>query len=277
MEKNERRKKNNNSNKRLVSAFTLIVALITITLCLISSAGAPLPSLFKTNVNIQHPSLTDHIAPLDDRNNITWDVRMNFSETGGKIDSAFFGEAPDANDGQPADSYDTVKPPAPMPPYLRAWFNDNLPIPYNNLWKDYRHYPSINKIWNLSVQWYPLDYVSPTTVTISWNPTKVNNGEYDKVVLINSTGVVVVPNMFTTSSYTFSCPAMIPKTFKINCTVDKKSPQIINHSPGSGETGDSFTFNASVFDDLTPKSALTVKVNWIHGTLSGNDTMTSMG
>ena len=47
---------------------------------------------------------------------IVWDVQLNFNEPGGAYDYTIFGEAPDANDGPPADAYDTVKPPAPMPP-----------------------------------------------------------------------------------------------------------------------------------------------------------------
>jgi predicted metalloenzyme YecM len=201
---------------------------------------------------------------------------MNFSETGGKTDYVYFGEATDATDGPPADAYDVPKSPPPIPPYLRAWFNDNLPSPYDVLLKDYRHYPGIHKVWNLSIQWVPTDYVSPTTATMTWSTSKINMSEYDKVMLTNGTGVVLVPNMSTSNSYTYSNPAMVPKTFKINCTVDKKPPQIIDHSPATGETGDSYTFNTSVFDDLTPSSSLIVKVNWSHGSLSGNDTMTSM-
>ncbi|MBE3120999.1 MAG: hypothetical protein IMZ58_02180, partial [Thermoplasmata archaeon] len=267
-------KTNSNSNKRLVPlALTLMVALVTLTLCLISSAGAPLPSLFKTNANTQNPFLTDHIAPLDDRA-ITWDVRMNFSETGGKTDYVYFGEAPDARDGPPADIYDVAKPPAPMPSYIRAYLKDGLPSPYVNLWKDYRQYPENAKVWNLSVLWYPEDEETNTTNTMSWSTAKINASEYDKVVLTNASGVLV-PNMRTTSSFTYYAIHNYIHTFKIECTVDTKPPQIINHSPSSGETGDSFTFNASVFDDMTPKSALTVQVNWAHGSLSGNDTMTN--
>ena len=276
MEKNERRKNSNNPNKRLVSAFTLIVALITITLCILITVGATQPVQSHTNPYSLYTSLSDHKV-LNDHRAITWDVQMNFSETGGKTDTAYFGEAPDANDGPPADVYDTVKPPAPIPSYIRAWFSDNLPAPYDVLWKDYRDYPGINKTWILSVLWYPSDYVSPTNVIISWNTVKVNNSEYDKVVLTNSTGFVLVQNMFTTGSYTYSCPAMIPKTFKINGNVDNRPPQIINHSPGTGETGDTYSFNASVFDDMTTTSSLIVKVNWVHGSFSGNDTMTNVG
>ena len=78
---------------------------------------------------------------------------MNVVTTDGPNDWVVFGEAPDANDGPPADSYDTPKPPAPMPSYVRAWFNNGLPDPYTKLCKDYRHYPGIDKTWDLYVQW----------------------------------------------------------------------------------------------------------------------------
>ena len=275
-------KTNNNSNKRLVPlALTLMVALVTLTLCLISSAGAPLPSLFKTNANTQYPSLTDHIAPLDDRG-ITWDEQINSIETtNGTADYVVFGEAPDAHGGIPPDSYDVAKPPVPIEPYTRVWLNDNLPVPYNKLWKDYRYWSSLNvkKTWNLTVQWVPIngEKYPTTSLTLSWGTDGLVTSEYDKIVLLTSTYVVLVPDMVTTTSYQYTAAAEVSRYFRINCTVDTKPPQIINHSPGTGETGDPFTFNAEVFDDMTPTSSLIVKVNWVHGSLSGNDTMTSAG
>ncbi|HVQ00880.1 MAG TPA: hypothetical protein VMT57_05150, partial [Candidatus Thermoplasmatota archaeon] len=241
MEKNEKR--TTRFNKRLVSAITLSMAFAAVMLCLISIVGTPQQTQGTTNTPYTHP------VPLDDRG-ITWDVRMNFSETGGKNDYVMFGEAPDANDGPPADSYDVAKPPAPIPPYIRTWLNDNLPTPYDVLWKDYRHYPGVHKVWNLTVQWMPSSGSNPTTVTMAWSKSNINSSEYDKVLLMDSAGVQVA-NMRTSGSYTFSCPAYVPQAFYINCTVDTKPPQVNNHSPGSGETGDSYTFNASVFDDLT--------------------------
>ena len=267
MEKNEKR--TTRFNKRLVSAITLSMAFAAVMLCLISIVGTPQQTQGTTNTPYTHP------VPLDDRG-ITWDVRMNFSETGGKNDYVMFGEAPDANDGPPADSYDVAKPPAPIPPYIRTWLNDNLPTPYDVLWKDYRHYPGVHKVWNLTVQWMPSSGSNPTTVTMAWSKSNINSSEYDKVLLMDSAGVQVA-NMRTSGSYTFSCPAYVPQAFYINCTVDTKPPQVNNHSPGSGETGDSYTFNASVFDDLTPPSSLMVKVNWTQGSLHGNDTMTYAG
>ena len=280
-------KTNSNPNKKLVPlALTLIVALVTMTLCLISSAGAPLPSLFKANANTQYPILTDHIAPLDDRD-ITWDEQINSIETtNGTTDYVVFGEAPGAWGGAPPDSYDVAKPPAPIEPYTRVWLNDNLPVPYSKLWKDYRYWSSLNvkKTWNLTVQWVPINVEKyPTTsLTLSWDTDGLIDSEYDKIVLyeyivIGSSYVLLVPDMVTTTSYQYTAAAEVSRYFRINCTVDTKPPQIINHSPGTGETGDPFTFNAEVFDDMTPTSSLIVKVNWAHGSLSSNDTMTYSG
>ena len=148
------------NNVRLVP-LALIVALVTMTFCLISSAGNTLPSLFKTSANTEPSFLADPIAPLDDRG-ITWDVQLNFSETSGKTDYVVFGEAPDARDGPPADTYDVAKPPAPMAPYVRACMKDGLSSPYNNLWKDYRQYPENQKTYNLTIQWVPEDGESST-------------------------------------------------------------------------------------------------------------------
>ncbi len=86
---------------------------------------------------------------------VIWEATLNFNEPGGVTDNVVFGEAPDASDGPPADSYDVAKPPAPQPSYIRAYLQDDLPTPYTNLLKDYRQYPDTGKIWNLSVQWVP--------------------------------------------------------------------------------------------------------------------------
>ena len=107
-----------------------------------------------STTTIKSDPIPDEDNPLGDRS-ITWDKRMNFSETGGTTDYVKFGEAPDARDGPPADTYDVAKPPAPMTPYIRAYLNDNLPTPFDKLWSDYRQYPDTQKTWNLSVQWYP--------------------------------------------------------------------------------------------------------------------------
>jgi len=167
---------------------------------------------------------------------IVWDVSLSFNEPGSAYDYTIFGEAPDANDGPPADAYDTVKPPAPMPSYIRAWFNDNIPFPYNNLWKDYRHYPAMNKVWNLSVQWVPEDSESSTTITISWSPSEINTSDYVSITLCTSGGTPL-KNMLLHSSYSFVCPAFIPQTFKIKCAGNQAPNVPSNPSPSNGSIG----------------------------------------
>ena len=205
---------------------------------------------------------------------ITWDAQISLTETGGRSDAVWFGEAPDATDGPPADTYDVAKAPPPLPPYLRAWLADGLPTPYDYLWKDYRSYPDTSKTWNLTVHWVP-DTILPTTVTLTWDTSILNATEYDTVLLWNTTGVVA--NMRTTHTYTFACPAFLPQAFTIVATADTTPPHITNHSPASGHTGDNYTFQATITDDQTASSQITASVNWVHGSHSGNTTMTYLG
>ena len=168
--------------------------------------------------SIQNPeSLT---PPKNNPLSITWEVTMNFMNPGGQTDYVVFGEAPDAHGGAPADSYDVAKPPAPMPPYIRASLKDNLATPYDKLWKDYRLYPDTQKTWNLSVQWYPEDEASPTTLTMSWSTAAVHASEYTTVNLCTNTGTLL-KNMLVDSTYTFTCPALTTQNFKIICYVNR--------------------------------------------------------
>jgi hypothetical protein len=167
---------------------------------------------------------------------ITWDVSLNFNEPDGAYDYTIFGEAPDANDGPPADAYDTVKPPAPMPSYIRAYFNDNIPFPYNNLWKDYRHYPAVNKVWNLTVQWVPEDSESPTTITISWSSSEINTSEYATITLCTNGGTPL-RNMLVYNYYSFSCPAFLLQRFKIICIANQAPYAPDNPSPSNASGG----------------------------------------
>jgi len=175
---------------------------------------------------------------------IVWDVTMNFINPTGQNDYVVFGEAPDAHDGPPADSYDVAKPPAPMPPYIRAYLKDNLPAPYTNLWRDYRHYPDSAKVWNLSVKWEPEDGESPTTITMSWSTADVDESEYTSVNLCTNAGVVL-QNMLVNNTYTFSCPAYVLQNFKIICRIN--SPPVFgSSSPGNGSTGNLLSLTWSI-------------------------------
>ncbi len=176
---------------------------------------------------------------------ITWDVTVNIHEPGSASDTFAFGEAPDANDGPPADAYDVSKPPnPPYPPYLRIWSNDSLAAPYNMLWMDYRHYPGVSKTWNVFVQWFPSDYSSPTTVTLNWSSNKINTTEYISVLLCNGTGATL-RNMLTHNSYTFTCPALVPQLFKIICQANLPPNLPSAPSPVNGTTNVSITTGLS--------------------------------
>lgn len=180
----------------------------------------------------QNPA--SNITRSDTKQGIIWDVSISFQESGGKYDSTVFGEAPDASDGSPVDTYDTMKPPPPITPYLYAWFNDSLPAPYDKLTKDYRHYPGITKSWRLFVQWVPTDYTTPTIVTMKWDSIRINSTEYDFITLTNGAGESL-KNMRLGSSYSFSCPAMVPQSFGVLCSM--------NHPPNV--PCNPFPFNAS--------------------------------
>jgi len=147
---------------------------------------------------------------------VEWEVRLDFNEPDGAYAYAVFGEAPDANDGPPVDSYDEPKPPAPMTPYIQTWFNDNLSEPYNLLLKDYRRYPDTYKIWNLSIQWVPSDYVTSTSIIISWNISEIEDIEYTSVILYNRERNPLT-DMITQNSYSFNCPANEAQQFQIIC------------------------------------------------------------
>lgn len=198
---------------------------------------------------------------------ISWSVTVNFNESGGTYDSVVFGEAPDAYDGPPHDSYDTAKPPAPITPYVRAWFNDNLPSPYDLLWKDYRHYPDTEKVWNMTVQWMPSSGSSPTTVTINWSIDQVDDSEYTEISLCTETGTPLT-NMLQDTHYSFTCPAYIPQFFTIICGINL--PPVKPQNP-SGETNGKinveYTYTSSTTDP--DGDQVSYWFEWGDGTNSG--------
>jgi len=181
---------------------------------------------------------------------IIWDATLSFIEPNGANDYTTFGEAPDANDGPPADNYDEPKPPPPpFPPYIRAWFDDNLSEPYNLLWEDYRNYPDTIKQWNLSIQWIPSDYVTSTTINISWNTYEVDDSEYNIVKLCDSSGVQL-KNMLTENNYSFNCPAMETQIFFIICQGNNTPPEKPEKPSGKTQTkiNVEYTYSSKTID-----------------------------
>ena len=149
--------------------------------------------------------------------NVTWDTSLRISLDTGIYYTIVFVEATDANDGSPPDHYDTPKPPLYLPPFIRAWFTDNLPTTYDVLSHDYRLHPSQEKTWKLHLQWTPTDYISSTTMTISWNRTRLHQSPYAHIMLC-STNQTPFLDMLTSSSYSFNCSAMTPQEFFIHAT-----------------------------------------------------------
>jgi len=220
--------KNINKTRKI---YVIAAVLIFIISTFISSVGS-------LNINTIH-SIENQLNFNKQVNNFEepligdWNVSLVFNEPGGVYDDAFFGEKTDASDG--IDIYDVFKLPYNFPPYIRAWFT-GLPSPYNELWYEYKHYPDTSKQWNLTVQWVPTDHVTPTTVTISWNSSEVDDSEYNVVKLCNSTGAQL-KNMLTESSYSFTCPANTPQFFYIKCQANNTAPnQPSNPSPANGST-----------------------------------------
>ncbi|GAI49177.1 unnamed protein product, partial [marine sediment metagenome] len=150
---------------------------------------------------------------------------LDFNEDSENHDNVIFGEAPDACDGPTGsgpsgnDAYDIQKPPAPPDTYIRAWFEDGLYYPFNCLQEDYRQYPDTSKVWNLSVQWMPSDYTSPTNATISWDTAEIDDSEYNSVVLYDGLTSSVVADMLVDTDYTFAVDATVPKAFQIICSI----------------------------------------------------------
>ncbi len=269
-------------NRRLVSSMILgIFVLAIFTVGIIGTTGSPAIRLLQKGST----QITAESSPLPFPRDVTWDEQMTTMETtNATTDYVIFGEAPDARDGPPADPYDVVKPPEPMTPYTRIWLKDNLPVPYHNLWKDYRRWHALNvkKTWNATVQWVPIDsgkYPS-TSLTLSWGTDGLSVSEYDKFELFeysSPTYILLVPDMMTTTHYEYTAYAWIPKYFKINCTRDTTPPSIIDYSPDHGETGDPYTFSVAVSDDMSSPLSLLVRVIWTHGSLSGDNQMSYNG
>ncbi|PNX50559.1 MAG: hypothetical protein BV458_12985, partial [Thermoplasmata archaeon M9B2D] len=148
----------NNSLEKKIYLTLRNIIVIGITLCLLLSAAT-------SASDIKVPKISDK-TPIT--RSVVWNATLNFNEPGGGNDSVIFCEAPESYDGQPpdpyTDPYDIAKSPSPPSPAIRAWFNDSLPAPLDELFQDSRYYPDIDKTWNLSILWMSSE---STTITIS--------------------------------------------------------------------------------------------------------------
>ena len=171
------------------------------------------------------------ISQIVNSDSISWSVNIDFNSSDGSGDSIFFGEALDANDGPPRDIYDTPHSPAPPEPYIYAWFDDGLPVPFDKLRKDYREYPDLDKTWNLTVFWF---HSSSTTVTISWSTSEVDESEYNSVFLYKDG--IQIKDMLTQNIYSYTASPMSLETFQIICYNNSPPYNPNNPNPGNDAT-----------------------------------------
>lgn len=203
--------------------------------------------------------------------NIEWDVTLDFRETSGKIDYVVFGEATDANDGPPPDDHDMIKPPPPMQPYLRAWFEDGLDIPYDKLGEDYRRFPDTEKTWDLYVRWRSTN-LSITFIAISWDLDEFEGHEYDSIILnrYNSTNDEwdFATNMLTEDEYEYT-PQLFNEMwlidhFQIIAVTDVMPPETTCELEGELEE-DIYVSNVTVtleaIDDISGVAETYYKIN----------------
>jgi hypothetical protein len=134
-----------------------ILGISLLVVCMFTLSVAAAPSL--TNSVDADVILLNEPGLLGTRT-LAWEATINFADGSLKAaDFVMMGEATDANDGPPADSYDAPKSPTPPSPYVYAYFDDGLAYPNNKLTSDYRHFcDGISKTWDLTLQWDLISY-----------------------------------------------------------------------------------------------------------------------
>jgi hypothetical protein len=153
-----------------------------------------------TSIGIQTLATMNHSIPLVSAQQEQWSLTLRLTEHSGAGNSVILGGSPNASNGQ--DTYDLPEPPAPMPPYIRAWFTTPFSVPYNDLLHEYKHIPSQRMEWNLSIIWTPESgNDSSTTIMISWDPTQAAESTFTTFQLLQNN--VTVANMLTQNSYSF--------------------------------------------------------------------------
>ena len=129
-----------------------------------------------------------------------WSLTLHITESAGSGNTIVLGGSPSASDGQ--DNLDLPEPPAPIPPYIRAWFTTPFSIPFNKLLHEYNNVPSQRMEWNLSFIWVSeSENIPSTTISISWDPTQAAKSTYDSFQLYENN--TAVANMLTENSYSF--------------------------------------------------------------------------
>jgi hypothetical protein len=151
-----------------------------------------------------------------------WVFRIQISETSGKGACLVLKGSPNASDGQ--DDLDIPIPPAPMPPYIRAWFTTPFSVPFNNLMNESLQFPSKRAVWNFSVIWVPeFDNESLTTINITWDTSQASQSTFDSLQLYHHN--TSVANMITENHYSFPSDGSIEHFQIIGQTMNKTTEQ----------------------------------------------------
>ena len=132
----------------------------------------------------------------------SWSLTLQITESGGAGNSVVLGGSPNASDEK--DDLDLPEPPAPPQfPYVLAWFETPLPVPFDKLLQEYKHYPSHLAVWNLSILWVPEPgNFTSTTISIDWNSSHAAASHYDSLLMYENNAVVA--NLRIDHSYSFS-------------------------------------------------------------------------
>ena len=223
-------------------------------------------TIVKTNTEQSNAIMTNnHGTPSPDD---PWEVTLNFVDSvKNKRDTAVFGEAPDANDGTPPDSYDIPKPGIPPAPYLYTYFDAGMAAPYNRLWVDYKTYPgTLDKIWDLYVK-ADTGLGGTTDVTITWNKATLATTEYTYIDLYLDSSKIADMIAVNTVTFTVTCGAI--NHLQIKCHVNQAPvvTDIPDQTIAEGSTFTTISLDAYVSDVDNTDAEMT----W---TYSGNSQLT---
>jgi hypothetical protein len=155
--------------------------------------------------------------PLDSHE---WEVFLGAEivHPDGGGDYVYFCESSLADDD--VDIYDMPKPPMGPPdtPYMYI-YREDLPTPYYNLLKEYRHYPGEGQIWELRLFYTTALCPDVNRILISWSKNYIiQNLQYDHVYIIYKDvyGVRAV-NMKEYNKFTFIAEKTLMYYFTIFC------------------------------------------------------------
>jgi hypothetical protein len=169
-----------------------------------------LNSLFLCSVLLMSVGITT--LGMVSAENTQWTATIHCDESSGKQTHVVVGEATDALDGQ--DSYDAPVPPPGFPPILTLYIETDFPYPRDTLMRELRHYPGEGQVWKLVVSWSG----DETTVTLSWNPQELQQGEYTSILLNSSTEEDPLLDMLAQDTYSFTLTAGVAHTFYMICS-----------------------------------------------------------